>query len=245
MSRTANLVAGVDGCPFGWVAVVGPTTGGEPWLTVAPGFAKLVELHPRVIHWAVDIPIGLSDSGSRECDSLARKQLGPKRGSSVFPAPPRVVSSYIETDQAEYAEACRLAAAATGKKISKQAWNITPKIAEARRFLIENKRLRERVFECHPELAFARLAGGEALGDGKKTPEGTRLRRQLLSRRFNAEVVERMIAQTEATRGVGVDDTLDAMACWTAAGRAAAGQATSLPPEPPRDADGLEMSIRW
>ena len=32
----------------------------------------------------VDIPIGLPDSGRRECDLAARKLLGPRRGTSVF-----------------------------------------------------------------------------------------------------------------------------------------------------------------
>lgn len=245
MSRPVPLVAGVDGCPIGWVAVVGPITGSDPWMTVASDFATLVDRHPRVAQWAVDIPIGLADSGPRECDSLARKELGPKRGSSVFPAPPRLVAQYIEQDSVHYPEACRIAAQATGKKISKQAWNITPKIAEVRRFLIGTPRWRDRVFESHPELAFARLAGGKALLEGKKTTAGALRRRQLLNKQFGAEYVTRLITQTESTCGVAINDTLDAMACWTAAARAVVGRDTALPTHPPRDADGLSLAIRW
>lgn len=245
MSRSAPLVAGVDGCPFGWVAVVGPAAGAELWVTVAPDISTLFSLHPSVLRWAVDIPIGLADDGPRACDSLARKRLGSKRGSSIFPSPPRAVAEYSEEQgrDASYVEACRLAAEATGKKISKQAWNITPKIAEVRRFLIDNSRWRDRVFEAHPELAFARLADGEALVDAKKTPAGGLRRRQLLSRVVGADCIERLVRQTESTRGVAVDDTLDAIACWTVAVRAASGQAESLPSDPQRDATGLLRAI--
>src|SRR5258708_162894 len=34
---------------------------------------------------AIDIPIGLTDHGPRRCDLDARRHLGPKRGTSVFP----------------------------------------------------------------------------------------------------------------------------------------------------------------
>lgn len=215
MSRSPPLVAGVDGCPFGWVAVLGPAVGAEPWLTVAHDFSTLLGLYPRVHRWAVDIPIGLAEDRPRACDTLARKRLGPKRGASVFPAPPRAVADYAGEYRrnAVYAEACRIAATATGKKISKQAWNITPKITEVRNALVAKKRRQGRVFETHPELAFARLADGEALADGKKTLAGNLRRRQLLSRVLGAECVERLVLQTESTRGVSVDDTLDAIAC--------------------------------
>lgn len=247
MSGSVPLIAGVDGCPSGWVAAVGPAAGGEPWLTIAPSFAALVGMHPRVKCWAVDIPIGLAGNKSRLCDSLARQRLGPRRGASVFPAPPLVVSQYSDKrgESADYTEACRLAAEATGKKISKQAWNITPKIAEVRSFLIETPKLRDRVVESHPELCFARLAEGKALADGKKTSAGGLRRRHLLSRVFGAPCVERLVIQTASTRGVGVDDTLDALACWTAAARVATGQADSLPLDPSLDADGLRVAIVW
>lgn len=245
MSPSNPLVAGVDGCPAGWIAVVGSLSEKEPWLAFAPSFADLVKQHPRVARWAVDIPIGLADDGPRECDQLVRKRLGPNRGSSVFPAPPRAVADYAANDGNDYVEACQLAAAATGKKISKQAWNITPKIAEVRKFLSETPRLRKRIFECHPELCFAQLAGGEAIAEGKKTLAGHQQRRRLLNAVVGAACVNRLVIQTEATRSVGVDDTLDALACWTAAARAAQGESESFPAAAQRDADGLEMAIVW
>ncbi len=245
MSRLAPLVAGVDGCPAGWVAVIGRAKSPVLWLAVGPTLEWLMHLHPRVESWAIDIPIGLAEDGPREADALARKQLGPKRSSSVFPTPPRVVVEYVANGGDDYVEACRLAADATGKKISKQAWYITPKIAETRRRLVSDRRARSRTFETHPELCFARLADGHALAEPKKSLAGERRRRSLLARVFGAECIERLVAQTESTRGVAIDDTLDAMACWTAAARAVAKQSASVPIDPPSDKDGLPMAIRW
>ena len=242
MSRSdAAVVAGVDGCPAGWVAVIGSSPA-DAWLIVARTFGELVDRQPRVRAWAVDIPVGLADDGPRPCDAAARKRLGRERSSSVFPAPPRCV---VEATDVDYAEACRLAAAATGKKIPKQAWNLTPKIRDVRAVLIDRRALRRRVFETHPELCFARMQSGEALAEGKKTAEGRSRRESLLTEVFGRATVKRFVAQTDATRGVGVDDALDAMACWTAAQLFAAGDTESAPDNPATDATGLPVAIRW
>ena len=221
------------------MAAVGPISGQPIWLTVADSFDELIGLHPRVVCWAVDIPIGLPTTGRRECDSLARRELGPVRGSSVFAAPP-----LSAVKGKSYETACRLAERATGKKVSKQAWNLFPKIREVRETLIEEPRLRRRVFETHPELCFARIGDGP-LAEPKKSPEGTRKRQTLLTAAFDAETVSRVVKQTEQTRGVGVDDSLDALACWTAAARDAGGTGRVVPRVVDTDDTGLPIAIRW
>lgn len=188
------------------------------------------------------MPIGLSDDGPRECDTLARERLRPDRSASVFSAPPRAA---VEEAKASYVVACRLAQAATGKKISKQAWNLTPKIREVRALLLKKPRLRSRLFETHPELCFASLAGGRALVESKKSAAGVRRRTELLAGLFGAAAVARLTSQTELTRGVGIDDTLDAMACWTAAARAAEASDDILPATSVKDATGLPIAIRF
>lgn len=233
------VVAGVDGCPDGWIAAVGPADRSAVWLTFATGFAELLRRHPGVRRWAVDIPIGLASDGPRRCDVLARQQLGRSRAASVFPAPPLPA-----IDAADYLEACRLAAEATGKKISKQAWNLAPKIREVREAVLADARLHNRVFETHPELCFARLAGGP-LEQSKKSPDGATRRERLLADEFDHELVTRCVAQSRATRGVGVDDTLDALACWTAAERAATDLDEVLWGDSEVDASGLPIAIRW
>ena len=44
---------------------------------------------PAPAVFSIDIPIGLTDSGPRQCDIQARRLLGARRGTSVFPAPIR------------------------------------------------------------------------------------------------------------------------------------------------------------
>ena len=103
-------VIGVDACRGGWVAVTltagtviaGTGTAGTPGtvtagtitagtagnVTVAADLTGLVEGTPDAI--GIDMPLGLLDAGWRDCDSQARRLLGPRRG-SVFAIPPRAV----------------------------------------------------------------------------------------------------------------------------------------------------------
>ena len=77
---------GVDGCRAGWVGVVLA----DRELPIAVFGTSMVELERAaglmtdVEVVAVDMPIGLPDSGSRRADVEARKFIGPRR-SSVFP----------------------------------------------------------------------------------------------------------------------------------------------------------------
>jgi len=77
-------IAGVDGCPSGWIAVVEQTETHNITAHVFLTFSDLTAaLDAAVI--AIDIPIGLTNHGPRQCDLDARSHLGPKRGTSVFP----------------------------------------------------------------------------------------------------------------------------------------------------------------
>jgi predicted RNase H-like nuclease len=81
----------------------------------------------------VDIPIGLRESGQQErlCDPDARRILGPPRSSSVFPVPCRP-SLYVR----EYREASRVIERHTGRRPSRQSWNIAGKIREVFGFCV-------------------------------------------------------------------------------------------------------------
>ena len=84
-----NRVLGVDGYTAGWIGIVLST--GEPCSVV---YAEIGELVARagadgpIDAVAIDIPIGLADSGQRQADLLARKAAGP-RSASVFVTPVR------------------------------------------------------------------------------------------------------------------------------------------------------------
>ena len=74
-------VGGVDGCRAGWLLV-----------RVAPDGGQCVEISEKfnalplrgLAMTAVDMPIGLPESGPRGCDFLARDRLPADRKSSVF-----------------------------------------------------------------------------------------------------------------------------------------------------------------
>ncbi len=222
----ATTVMGVDGCPGGWIAAR-VAIGSTPRLLGFEVVTALTELIAdtdcAVI--AIDIPIGLPDAeGSRACDRLVRQVLRPF-GSRVFPAPVRATLPFVD----DYRGACDASRAVCGKALSKQAWHILGKIAEADELAHD-----PRIVECHPEAAFA-LMGDGVIAESKKTAAGRDIRVGLL-RAWLADLDEAAIP-----RG---DDALDALACaWTAT-RIVTGVARQWPPgNPPRDLRNRPMRI--
>jgi predicted RNase H-like nuclease len=97
-----TILAGVDDCSFGWLCITKDLENGTLNSMISKSTAELFAqaLSPTV--FAIDIPIGLTDSGPRQCDIQARRLLGARRGTSVFPAPIRPVlhvASRIEADK--------------------------------------------------------------------------------------------------------------------------------------------------
>lgn len=136
----------------------------------------------------------------------ARRRLGPRR-SSVFPAPARSVLA-----ASTYEEACALSRAACGKAISKQLFNILPKIREVDALITPLRQ--QRVFEMSPELSLAVLAGAP-MAHAKTTPAGRAERMCVLGSVFGHAQIEHYADHTPA--GAGIDDVLDAFAgAWTA-----------------------------
>jgi predicted RNase H-like nuclease len=203
------------------VAVVDVTD--EPRLESLEYVAPLAPaLTPDLAVAAIDMPMGLSDTGPRACDVAARTLLRP-HSSRVFPAPPRVALDHAD----DYEAACHAAIAATGRSLSKQTWNLLRSIAEVDA-LADDPRL----VECHPELAFA-LMQGHPVDERKKTSEGRAVRLDLL-RQWLPDVADPAFG----------DDGLDALACAWSAARIAAETSLTLPSgEPPRDARGRPMRI--
>ena len=75
---------------------------------------------------AVDMPIGLPDDGPRLADQQARRRLGARR-SSVFPTPVRAT-----LDAVDYPDALAISRRVSGKGLSKQAFNLLPRIGGGR-----------------------------------------------------------------------------------------------------------------
>ncbi len=222
---TEPRVAGLDGCRAGWVLASAPL----PRLDVTDdAVAKtmvfvthvtvvvIADLDPvvdaiakgTICAAAIDIPIGLAAREPRRCDREARHLLGPRR-SSVFPAPVRGVLA-AQT----YPEACAISRRASGKAISKQLYNILPKIREVDAALSTWPGLQAHLFEMCPELSFALLAGAP-MTHPKRTAPGRKERLHALRAAFGNEEVDTLSAS--APQGAAPDDVLDALAgLWTA-----------------------------
>ena len=223
---------GVDGCPEGWIAA-SRTPAGNVALRRLSSLTELGDA--RVI--AIDIPIGLVDAGQRACDQQARRALG-RRSSCVFTAPIRPFFNATT-----YGEACAIGRSAPGnhgKALSKQAWNIMPKVRGIGDLLQSTPAWQRIVYEVHPEVTFLELSGGVSL-PSKKTPDGRESRSALLAGPFGVGV----FAATDRRRELrcAADDILDAIAALWTAERISAGTARSLPAAPPIDRCGLPMRI--
>src|SRR5512143_4090806 len=144
-----HLIGGADGCKGGWVLVTQDLrTGFVSWQRCSTA-SELFYRSPELDIIALDIPIGLTEKGGRVCDQEARQLLKGGRASSVFPAPVRAVLSATA-----YAEACRIGTTVEGKKLSRQAWAIAPKIREVDDLLRRDPQLRAKTREVHPEVCF-------------------------------------------------------------------------------------------
>ncbi len=226
-------VAGVDGCPGGWLVI--RCEAGERLrlldIHVVPTFAELLTCTRSCAAVAVDIPIGLSGREPRAADIEARRALGWPRMSSVFPAPARAALRATS-----YRQACELSYRACGKKLSQQTWNILRKVREADAAM--TPALQRRVVEAHPEVSLWALNRGRAMAQPKKTSAGREERLAALSSAF-----EHDLAAIAPPGGAARDDLLDACAvAWTAR-RLENGEAKRLPARRELDARGLRMEI--
>lgn len=239
MSDTSEWVAGVDGCRAGWVVVWHPVDAKQcARVAIFATFADVLAMPEKPAVIAIDIPIGLPDitgQGGRSCDSAARKFLG-ARASSLFSVPSRSA-----VYSADYSAACAEAARTSHppRKISKQAFNLFPKMREVDSLMTPD--IQGRVVECHPEFVFWRLNGSLALEHSKKSTQGAQSRRALLVRAgypsavFDGVSFRKMDACD--------DDVIDAFAAASVACDILRGKAQRVPEFPDIDSKGLKMEI--
>ena len=233
-------VSGVDGCPAGWVAVHWDG-GADAKAELFESFAGLLQSQAEII--AVDMPIGLPETAGkvgRVCEVLTRQKLG-QRQSSVFSVPSRAAAW-----EEDYRRSCavNLEHSDPPRKVSKQCFNLLPKIREID--VLITPQLQARIHEVHPELAFWALNGQHSLDLAKKVksranPDGLELRRKLL--RQNGFPIDTLKVGNWPKSKVGEDDILDACACAWSAMRIFRGENITLPPDPVRDGKGLRMEI--
>ncbi len=265
-----SCVVGADGCPGGWIASVWDgTPGAEPEITLCTDFAALfgLAMERKSPVLAVDVPIGLPDRvgpGGRPCDVAARKVLG-ARQSAVFSVPSRTA-----VHAEDYPSACAAALASSDppRKVSKQCFNIFPKIREVDGFLLAaGAECNEagaalcrgiQVVECHPEVAFWAMNAEQSVPLPKKvksrpSPEGLAFRLALLANAGGPGLdglarsddhggqVGRLCSLPR--RLVGDDDVIDAAACAWSAARVLTGVHRRFPSDGGVDGLGLPMVI--
>jgi predicted RNase H-like nuclease len=220
------IVAGVDGYPRGWVAVI-LRDGRFDAALVAPELGGLVARLPSAVVIAVDVPIGLPDDGPRQADTEAAAFVGPRR-SSVFPTLPRRV-----WEAPDIVSARRLSIELSGRSFSAQTFALRARVLEADVVARTDPRIRE----VHPEVSFRALAG-RPLAAPKSSWTGASLRRGLLmgaGLELPDDIGEGGVA--------GVDDVLDAAVAAWSAHRIATGEARSLPEAPMAGSDGHVAAI--
>ena len=227
-------LAGVDGCPDGWLCVTQRGTVFDAFVAENIG-AVLARVGPLSVV-AIDIPIGLTERGSRSCDLLVRKLLGQPRGSSVFPAPVRAV-----LNATTYADACERHVCADGRKISQQTFAICGKIREVDLALTGMPQRQHALREIHPEVSFALWNGGQAMVHRKSRSAGRGEREQLIESHWPG--LRTRLKQQLGDACYEPDDLNDALAALWTAGRIHAGTATSFPTLPVHDRVGLPMNI--
>ncbi len=159
-------IAGIDGCQSRWLAIAHMP--GSSSFTAQVLTTNELAAQPWTLA-AIDIPIGLPDSGAREADGAARKFVGP-RASSVFPCPIRPA-----LEATSWEEACEITYQHNGHRISQQTFGILPKIRAVDE-CVRSTDLRQHLFEVHPEVSFASWQGSPML-HAKKDVRGHEQRR--------------------------------------------------------------------
>lgn len=230
------MAVGVDGCPAGWIALIGRDLGLE--------FLVFATIRDMLSHFAmetiaIDIPIGLTDAGPRTIDVLTRRMLSARR-SSVFPSPIRPVLNAANREQAS-----RVGRATDGRGVGCQSWAIVPKIRQLDSYLQQYPEHLPHVHEVHPELSWMGMNAGVPLQHPKKNADGRAERLQLVSHWFGPPGVEAFHrAATRFRRAeVQLDDLLDAFSCLWTANRIDTNSAVGLLGQPQRDSANIPIQM--
>ena len=142
--------------------------------------------------------LALNDTGRARFFDKKAKALLKKWHSRVFPAPPLGALG-----ASTYEEACQYAYAISGKKISKQCYNLFPKIKALQ--AINDPRL----IEYHPEIAFMQLNQGLVISESKKSTEGIQKRIELIEKHIPDF---RAMIPLERRKPYAIDDPVDSTA---------------------------------
>ena len=227
------VVAGIDGCHSGWIAVKLDET--DVTTVTKENFTDLWDECTYCESVLVDVPIGLTSAQQgreknykRDCDTLARKRIA--SSSSVVQVPVReAVDTYHDCESREPDQVVESVIdkqiELTGKSLTSQARSLLPKIAEVDEFVRNHQSVDELstvLFEGHPELCFTTLNGGEPLESSKScshSDAGLAERYEILNGVFEGDTATELWKALGDTADAEVtfDDVLDAFALALAA----------------------------
>ncbi|RRO19631.1 DUF429 domain-containing protein [Flavobacteriaceae bacterium 14752] len=198
---------GLDACKMGWCGI-GQIDGGLIW-DCFKSLEDLIKDYPQIKLILIDIPIGLSSKHfNRTIDVKARTYLN-KRKSSIF-SPPCREALYTKN----YKEALEFNRKITGKGISIQAYNISPKIKAVDEWLNTKPKDLD-IYEAHPELCFKSLNNNKDLKYSKHDKTGLKERQNLLfTLDQNLKSIYEDFLKTYKRKQIKPDDILDAMALY-------------------------------
>ncbi|MGE0309250.1 MAG: DUF429 domain-containing protein [Acidimicrobiia bacterium] len=229
IATASKKFVGVDGCRAGWIAIsITDNVDDVLSMTLHRNARDLAAFAHETSIVAIDMPIGLSETGRRACDAEARRMLG-RRGVTVFNAPPR-----NSLGAEEFSAASALSRAAGGHGISIQTYNLLPRIRDLDDALTS---FSCPVAEVHPEVSFTLMTGAPL--PSKKTLDGRQQRRDAIASRW-PEIDQ--LLRSRPSR-CAVDDVLDAAAVLWSALRIARGCAMTFG-DGAIDARGIAMVIR-
>ncbi|TXT66480.1 MAG: hypothetical protein BAJALOKI1v1_290002 [Promethearchaeota archaeon] len=236
-----DLYLGVDACSGGWISVIHSKK--QSWKAkIFKNISALWNEYYSANIILIDIPIGLrNNSGkARLCDAAARKYLTRTRSSSIFPTPCRKALQATSYDDAN-----KINKQVTGKGLSKQTYNIIPKIKEIDYLLSKKPHAADIFIESHPEVCFTELNHGSPMNHYKKTTRGIQERIKLLKMISNWNIEPIKYVEQKFTKSeLAIDDLLDA---WILAISASFGkkQLKFLPKNYERDEKELPMRIAY
>jgi len=233
-----SRIAGVDGCPGGWLCIVLDTDTCAFKVSIFRLATELLTYDPFIQVITIDMPIGLASNDRRRCDELARNLLG-NRHVCVSNAPIR---------PALYSPS-RLAASAVtqiaaNRQVGSQEWALYPKIINLDSTITP---LHQRwCFEIHPEVSFYRWNNCIPMQHPKDSATGMQERVALIDSVWpNArlELLQSLEQQGITREHYALDDLNDAFAALWTSRRIFLGQAQRIPEVPDIDSRGLRMEM--
>ena len=160
------------------------------------------------------------------------------RASSVFTPPAR---PSISID--DYQTASITNFGLTGRKLSKQAWGIVPKIKEVDELMQSGSAARDLLVEVHPELLFRSLNDQRPMQYNKKKAAGRAERLEVLRSRLpTTDDIYEDALSSYLRKNVARDDILDALVA-AVAGYRSHGNMINVPQPSEVDPTGLLMRM--